>query len=96
MEYNEVFSFNKVGFSDILDNHQEVAKEITGKIKVIPHFRKYLTSGYYPFYNEAPEQYHSRLNEVISVILETDVPTIADITYETIVKLKKLLSVIAT
>lgn len=40
--------------------------------------------------------YYDKLNEVVNVILETDIPTVSDISFETSWKLKKLLSQLAT
>ncbi|MFC2097467.1 ATP-binding protein [Bacteroidota bacterium] len=95
LEYNGLTDFNSYNLDEILNNHQRITEEITEKINILPHFRKYLDIGYYPFYKEAPEQYYIRLKEIISVILERDIPTVADISYETIMKIKKLLAVIA-
>jgi len=33
-----------------------ISADISEKIKILPHFRNYLSTGYYPFYNENPEQ----------------------------------------
>lgn len=95
LEFNEIIKLPKYSIQDILDNHQAIAKEITSQVKIIPQFTKYLKHGYFPFYNEAPDHYLPRLKEVISVVLESDIPMVVEITYETIAKLKKLLAVVA-
>ncbi len=38
---------------DILANHVAIAEDVLRKVKILPLFRKYLISGYYPFYKEA-------------------------------------------
>lgn len=81
---------------DIINQHQEIAMEIVSKIKIIPHFKQYLQYGYFPFYNEDPENYYQRLVAIINVIIETDIPAVSDIPFETALKLKKLLSAIAS
>ena len=93
--YNKIEKFDSYKIDELLENHIQIAEHITEKINIIPHIRKYFDTGYYPFYNESPEQYFIRLKEIISVILETDIPSVADISYETIMKIKKLLAVIA-
>lgn len=90
-----VYDFQPISLDDILVNHIEIANEINTKIKVIPHFKSYLKYGYYPFYTEAPDHYFERLKDVITVILENDIPAVTDIPFATSVKLKKLLSVIS-
>jgi predicted AAA+ superfamily ATPase len=87
--------FPAVDLAEIITRHTEITQDITHQIKIIPVFFQYLKHGYYPFYAEAPEMYFSRLQDIISVILETDIPAVTDIPFETTAKLKKLLAVIA-
>jgi len=65
-------------------------------LKIIPLFKDYLKTGYYPFYNEDPIRYFDRINSILNVIIETDIPAVTDITFETSQKLKKLLAAIAS
>lgn len=60
------------------------------------HFRDYLHHGYYPFYNENPNQYFDRISRIINVILEVDIPSVTEITFEIIGKIKKMLAVLAS
>ncbi len=71
-------------------------QQANGKTKIIPAFKKYLATGYFPFYDEDPGAYHERLSAIINVIIETDIPAVSDISFETSQKLKKLLAAIAT
>ena len=96
LELNGVVSFKKLDLSDILERHQEISSAIIKEIKVIPLFKEYLKNGYFPFYNEDPSSYYNRLNSILNVIIETDIPAVSSITFETSLKLKKLLAVIAT
>ncbi len=88
--------FERVPLNDLITNHQDISNEITGKIKIIPLFKEYLKTGYFPFYNEDPSSYFDRLNSIINVIIETDIPAVSEITFETSLKLKKLLAVISS
>ena len=96
LELNEVLTSESLKLEDIMNRHQEIAMEIVSKIKIIPHFKQYLQYGYFPFYNEDPENYYHRLVAIINVIIETDIPAVSDIPFETALKLKKLLSAIAS
>jgi len=96
LELNGILSFAKINLNDLIANHQDIASEITGRIKIIPHFKQYLKTGYFPFYNEDPSSYYRRLNSIINVIIETDIPAVSDISFETSFKLKKLLAAIAS
>lgn len=95
LEINNLFVSDVIPFDDLLKNHEAIAADLVSRLKILPHFRDYLHHGYYPFYNEAPQAYFSRLDDVIGVVLETDIPAVSDIPFETSIKLKKLLALIA-
>lgn len=82
---------------DILDTHMQQASAITSQIKVIPHFEKYLREGYYPFFLEvgSEDSYFERLQQVVSTVIENDIPAVEKIEYETLQKAKRLLMTIA-
>lgn len=82
---------------DILSGHMQQASAITSQIKVIPHFEKYIRSGYYPFFLEtgSEESYFERLQQVVSTVIENDIPTVEKIEYETLQKAKRLLMILA-
>ena len=84
-----------VTLADILKSHRRIADEITRGIKVLPLFRRYLSEGYYPMYRSVSSQFADRLSEVVSNVLETDVPAVMDITPATIRKAKKMLMILA-
>ena len=81
--------------AQLLNNHEEIAGEITNNIKILPLFNDYLKHGYYPYYKEAPDQFCTRLRDTINVILEQDLPTVASFSNENHVKLKKLLAILS-
>ena len=89
-------NFERLNFTEILKNHKEIAINIISELKIIPLFKEYLKTGYFPFYNEAPEFYSDRLNSILNVIIETDIPAVSDISFETSFKLKKMLAAIAS
>jgi predicted AAA+ superfamily ATPase len=93
---NEIAEFEVIQLDDLLPGHQEISEKITRNIKIIPHFRDYLKSGYFPFYKEDPASYFDRLVSILNVIIETDIPAVSDISFETSLKLKKLLAAIAS
>ncbi len=96
LSLNKIYTAKKYKIDEIIQNHVEISKEITSTIKVIPHFKQYLQEGYYPFRNEMPDKYCERLREVISVIIETDIPAVSEISFEVITKMKKLFAAIST
>ena len=95
LEYEGVASFNPHSLEDILKNHVKYAMEITSKVKVLKYFEDYLSHGMYPFYKESNTDYHIRLSEAVTQTLESDIPAVEDVTFETVQKTEKLLMIIA-
>lgn len=96
LQIEEVLNISAITFTDMIKKHEDYAREITSSIKIFPFYANYIEHGYYPFYKEDLNQYYERLRTVISVILETDIPAIADISFESTQKVKKLLAAIGS
>ena len=97
-EYIELTTGNTYpvySLEDILENHEMIAPEITEEIKPFEFFSNYLQKGYYPFFIETPKTYSQRLESAINQTLEGDLPLIKNINADAVVKLKKILGVIA-
>ena len=96
LKFEHVADFPPLSLADILENHVQQASSITGKIKVLLHFEDYLSHGYYPFYKESEEDgFYDRLRQVITTIIENDIPAVEQIEYETVKKTKRLVMLLA-
>lgn len=95
LEYEGIASFDAYSLDDLLKNHVKYAMEITDKVKVLKYFPDYLSRGMYPFYKESNSDFHIRLSEAITQTLESDLPAVEEVTFETVQKSKKLLMIIA-
>jgi predicted AAA+ superfamily ATPase len=67
--------------------------ELKGIEVALMHFKNYLRQGYYPFFNEP--DYSQKLNNILNMTIETDIPMYAKMNVSTAYKLKLLLSIIA-
>ena len=76
-------------FGQILKN-KVVLKEVEFPLM---HFKNYLKNGFYPFFNEP--DYEIRLNNILNMTIETDIPMYAKMNIGTALKMKQLLSIIA-
>ena len=95
LEYEGIASIPAISLEELLAGHREYAMEVVSKTKVLKHFDEYLKRGYYPYYKESGDDYPMRVAEVAQLVIESDIPSVEDITYATILKIKKLLMVIA-
>ena len=80
---------------DILSNHLEIARDINVRIKPLQFFEAYLKTGYYPFFQEVPKIYYQRIEEVVNLILEIELPLLRKVDIAYISKLKQLLHIMA-
>ena len=96
LNYKTESNFKIYGLQDILDNHIEIAKEITSHVKPLAYFSEYLKSGYYPYFMQSPNFYRNRLLKHINLALEIDVPYLNQIEVKYLPKLRKLLLLIAS
>lgn len=89
-------ALDTVSLEDIINNTVEVASSVLDKTKPLKYFRDYLEHGYYPFYKESPSQYYPKLEEVINMILEIELPLLRKVDVAYIPKIKQLLGIIAS
>jgi predicted AAA+ superfamily ATPase len=92
-EYN--LDFQTYTLTEIVENHRKIVFEIIDKIKILPAFKQYLEHGYYPYYKESLATYPFRIEQSINKTLFEDLPAIEEIEYATILKIKKLIGVVA-
>ena len=95
LAYEDILHVDAISLEDLLKNHITISMEITSKTKILVAFEAYLRSGIYPFYKEAGSDFLVRLKEVVDTVIESDLPALERITYDTIEKCKKLLMIIA-
>ncbi len=74
----------------IIANEVKLPAEVKHPLSL---FREYLRKGYYPFY--AQEGYELRLNQIVNMTLESDIPIYANYSVSVSKKLKQLMQIIA-
>ena len=87
--------FPVLQLEEILNNPMTPISMILKEIKPIKLFEEYLDAGYFPFFTEGEAEYHTRLKQTVNHILETDLPSVELIDYQAVLKLRKLLSILA-
>lgn len=89
--------FQQLELTDILFSHETIAPSISAGIDVLSYFRRYMAKGYYPFYRSMrTDDFYSRLEQTISTVVDADIPAVENrIDYETLIKAKRLISIIA-
>ena len=89
LNLSQGLSLKRYSLEEILQNKVE----LKGIELPLMHFKNYLKQGYYPFFNEP--DYTQKLNNILNMTIETDIPMYAKMNVSTAYKLKLLLSIIA-
>lgn len=85
-----------VDLNQIVSSHVEIASEVLSQTKPLRYFLDYLRHGYYPFYKESAIQYYPKLEEVVNMILEIELPLLRRVDMAYVRKIKQLLQIIAS
>jgi predicted AAA+ superfamily ATPase len=88
--------FQAVTLDEILINQFEIYSKISSSLKPLQYFEAYLQKGYYPYFIENEQSYWIRLNETINQVIENDLPAITNIDFTSIMKIKKLVFILAS
>ena len=88
---------NKLTLADILYSHETLAPSISSQIDMLAYFNKYMSKGYYPYYKSMrKDDYYSRLEQTVAAVIDSDIPAVEmKIDYETLIKAKRLIGIIA-
>ncbi len=96
-EYLELYyqiKFDRLSLQDVLSN-PDISADISNEIKPLAYFIDYLKHGYYPFYSGNEILYYKKLNSVINMILEIELPQLRGVEVSKINKVKQLLYVVS-
>ncbi len=81
---------------EILSAPDSICMEVNSKCRPLAYFDDYLKCGYYPFFLEGHEDYHTKVENVVNLILEIELPQLCGVDVGNIRKLKSLLTILAT
>lgn len=95
LAFEDVAHFPAIPLEYLLKNHVRHAMQIVRQVKVASYFETYLEHGFYPYYHEVGDDFASRLRETVSVVIDSDLPAVENMTFETIQKVKKLVMIIS-
>lgn len=90
------YDFMPLCIDEILSNHREIANEIKKEFKPLEYFMLYREFGAYPFFTEGEKGYILRLNEIINIILDSEVASIYNVDSDKINTIRKLLHLLCS
>ena len=86
-----------VPLAELLTCHQKLAEEIANQgFPILVEWERYFKNGYYPFYREVKEKYHERIIQCVNQVLESDWPSVKEVSPATIRRARKMLRILAS
>jgi len=80
-----------LSLEEILRSHQDIAAMLKKEFKPLEYFAKYKEFGAYPFFTEGELGYRLRLNEIVNIILDSELATIYNVDSDKINTIRRLL-----
>lgn len=82
--------------NEIVTNPDAVCSDVNAKCRPLAYWDEYLQNGYYPFYMEGASDYYSRIENVVNLILEIELPQQCGVDIGNVRKLKSLLAILSS
>lgn len=98
-EYLALFKGIKLpamSLDDILGAPEKMCRRVCSEVKPLQFFSEYLQYGYYPFLLEGVKSYAMRIENIVNLIIETELPAMRGLDNSNIRKIKALLSILAS
>lgn len=95
LSIKNIHTFEQYTLNEILKNHQEYTIQISQEIRPLQWFQSYIEGGYYPYFIESESLYRTKVEEVVRMMLEIELPALRGLENQYILKIKQLLMVLA-
>ncbi len=96
LQFREGIDLPHLTLNEITNSHEQLALEVSKKIRPIKYYREYIQTGAYPYFEGNRDEYYQRVLNTINLILDIDIQSVEKIDYANISKFKRLLYILAT
>ena len=88
--------YPKFSLSEILYDNIKLTNSVNPDQNMVRKFHSYLRHGYFPFFLKSREtEYLNRVANIVSTVVERDIPSMENIDYASLMKAKQLLGILA-
>lgn len=95
LQLENIISLTPLSLEHLLTDHSRLSLDIATEVKILPAFSDYLHHGYYPFYRETGRSYAKAVQQIVSNIIDFDLPAVERMEYITVTKVKRLFVLIS-
>lgn len=101
LKFMDIADIEPVELETLINTHSSLAwniMESLGDRKVLPLFTRYLGKGYYPYFKDDKNEvdYYGRVTRSVDTTIMRDLPSVENLDYETLCKMRKLLYIMST
>ncbi|NCP84410.1 MAG: ATP-binding protein [Bacteroidetes bacterium] len=90
------FDFPVVTIDELIENNAILTSEwVSTLISPVKYYQEYIQYGAYPFIKQNKLDYLTRINQIITVIIDYDLPQVQPIEVQTLFKIKRLLFILS-
>jgi predicted AAA+ superfamily ATPase len=95
LEFEHGIKLPAQSLQKVLKENSDFCMEVNKAIKPLALFGQYLRTGYYPFFREMGTDYLKQLSNTVNLAVELDLPAIHNLDFNSVIKIKKMLSVLS-
>ena len=96
LQFNTDHHFLSVSFKELLENKDNLLKEVTYVSALKGHFKNYLRQGFYPFFHDDPTSYYQKILTVIDKTIYEDIVNFYSLKTVNLEHFKKILLFLTT
>ena len=88
--------FRRRTLHEILTDGNSICAEVNAQVRPLPLFSEYLRYGYYPFLKESLNNYYVRIENIVNMTIEVELPQLRKLDIGNIRKIKSLLGILSS
>lgn len=95
LKFNNILNMEPFSLDEIVGKRASISKLFSSSFLPLEHFSNYLRHGFYPFYNDNSIDYYQRLNQLVRLVIESDMAEMKGFDIRSAKKMVQLLAIIA-
>lgn len=88
--------FDRIALDALLAAPNDLCNAVVAQARPMAYFADYLRSGYYPFAASGEDDYHQRVENIVNMIIDIELPLLCGVDVASIRKIKALMFVLAS
>lgn len=96
LKFYHNIDIRRYSLDEILNTPESLCSEVLDKCQPLPLFNDYLKYGYFPFYNKNKENYYTLIEQIVSYVIESELPQVFNVEAAMARKIKALMGIVSS